>query len=126
MCGAGAVGSNLVDNLARQGAENLCVVDRDRVEEHNVSTQVWGSFLVTGLDKVFEFSDSVSTALATLVAVPLGIVMSRRPLRHAGTPILFVANIGQRVELIDDVIRAITPIRDGFRQAVARQLAEAV
>ena len=31
-----------------------------------VSTQVWGSFLVTGLDKVFEFSDSVTTALATL------------------------------------------------------------
>ena len=31
-----------------------------------VSTQVWGTFLVTGLDKVFEFSDSVSTALATL------------------------------------------------------------
>ena len=31
-----------------------------------VSTQVWGTFLVTGLDKVFEFSDSVSTALATI------------------------------------------------------------
>jgi anti-anti-sigma factor len=31
-----------------------------------VSTQVWGTFLVTGLDKVFEFSDNVSTALATL------------------------------------------------------------
>jgi anti-anti-sigma factor len=27
---------------------------------------VWGSFLVTGLDKVFEFSDAVPTALATL------------------------------------------------------------
>jgi anti-anti-sigma factor len=31
-----------------------------------VSTQVWGAFLVTGLDKVFQFSDSVPTALATL------------------------------------------------------------
>lgn len=31
-----------------------------------VNTQVWGTFLVTGLDKVFEFSDSVPTALATL------------------------------------------------------------
>ena len=29
-------------------------------------TQVWGVFLVTGLDKIFEFSDNVSTALATL------------------------------------------------------------
>lgn len=32
----------------------------------SVSTQVWGTFLVTGLDKVFEFSDNVPTALATL------------------------------------------------------------
>ena len=31
-----------------------------------VNTQVWGTFLVTGLDKVFEFSDNVTTALATL------------------------------------------------------------
>jgi anti-anti-sigma factor len=29
-------------------------------------TQVWSAFLVTGLDKVFEFSDNVPTALATL------------------------------------------------------------
>jgi hypothetical protein len=27
---------------------------------------VWGAFLVTGLDKVFEFVDSVPLALATL------------------------------------------------------------
>ena len=31
-----------------------------------VDAQVWGSFLTTGLDKVFEFSDAVPTALATL------------------------------------------------------------
>jgi anti-anti-sigma factor len=31
-----------------------------------VDAQVWGSFLVTGLDKIFEFSDAVPTALATL------------------------------------------------------------
>ena len=32
----------------------------------SLSTQVWGAFLVTGLDKVFEFTDNVPTALATL------------------------------------------------------------
>src|SRR5262245_9860831 len=31
-----------------------------------ITTQVWGAFLVTGLDKVFEFSDNVPTALATM------------------------------------------------------------
>jgi molybdopterin-synthase adenylyltransferase len=41
VCGAGAVGSNLVETLVRQGAQNLRVIDRDRVEEHNISTQVW-------------------------------------------------------------------------------------
>jgi anti-anti-sigma factor len=31
-----------------------------------ISTQLWGTFLTTGLDKVFEFSDNLPTALATL------------------------------------------------------------
>jgi anti-anti-sigma factor len=33
-----------------------------------VATQVWGTFMVTGLDKVFEFSDSVPAALDVLKA----------------------------------------------------------
>ena len=31
-----------------------------------IDTNVWGLFLVTGLDKVFEFADSLSTALASV------------------------------------------------------------
>ena len=31
-----------------------------------ISTNVWGLFLVTGLDKLFEFADNVSTALASV------------------------------------------------------------
>lgn len=31
-----------------------------------VNTQIWGVFMVTGLDKIFEFTNDVSTALATL------------------------------------------------------------
>ena len=31
-----------------------------------VNAQVWGVFLVTGLDKVFQFNNDVSTALAAL------------------------------------------------------------
>jgi molybdopterin/thiamine biosynthesis adenylyltransferase len=42
LCGAGALGSHLADNLARQGFQTLRVIDRDRVEEHNVSTQLYG------------------------------------------------------------------------------------
>jgi anti-anti-sigma factor len=32
----------------------------------NVNTQVWGVFLITGLDKIFEFADNLFTALASL------------------------------------------------------------
>ncbi|MGE0492242.1 MAG: ThiF family adenylyltransferase [Vulcanimicrobiota bacterium] len=39
ICGAGALGANLVENLARAGFESLTVIDRDRVEERNLSTQ---------------------------------------------------------------------------------------
>jgi molybdopterin/thiamine biosynthesis adenylyltransferase len=42
LCGAGALGSHLADNLVRQGVGSLKVIDRDRVEEHNVSTQLYG------------------------------------------------------------------------------------
>jgi molybdopterin/thiamine biosynthesis adenylyltransferase len=42
VCGAGAIGSHLCDNLARQGFLRLRVIDRDRVEQHNVSTQIYG------------------------------------------------------------------------------------
>lgn len=31
-----------------------------------VNTQVWGVFLVTGLDKIFGFTNDISTALATI------------------------------------------------------------
>jgi molybdopterin/thiamine biosynthesis adenylyltransferase len=42
ICGAGALGSNLADALARQGASKLRIIDHDRVEEHNVGTQIYG------------------------------------------------------------------------------------
>ena len=51
ICGAGALGSNLADNLARQGFTRLRVIDRDRVEAHNVGTQLYGDSEV-GLWKV--------------------------------------------------------------------------
>lgn len=41
VCGAGAVGSHLVDNLARQGLRHITVIDSDRVEAHNVGTQIY-------------------------------------------------------------------------------------
>jgi molybdopterin/thiamine biosynthesis adenylyltransferase len=42
LCGAGALGSLLADNLVRQGAQLLTVIDDDRIEAHNVGTQLYG------------------------------------------------------------------------------------
>ncbi|BAY15833.1 UBA/THIF-type NAD/FAD binding protein [Anabaenopsis circularis NIES-21] len=39
ICGAGALGANIAENLARSGFEQLTVIDRDRIEERNLSTQ---------------------------------------------------------------------------------------
>ncbi len=42
LCGAGALGSLVADNLVRQGVRLLTVIDFDRVEMHNVGTQLFG------------------------------------------------------------------------------------
>jgi len=41
ICGIGAIGSNLAENLIRQGFGNLTVIDKDRIEERNINTQIW-------------------------------------------------------------------------------------
>ncbi|GAB4201062.1 MAG: hypothetical protein OHK0022_22720 [Roseiflexaceae bacterium] len=41
ICGAGALGANLAESLARMGLRQLRVIDRDRIEAHNLSTQPW-------------------------------------------------------------------------------------
>lgn len=42
ICGVGALGSILCDTLARQGFKTLKVIDFDRVEVHNLNTQLYG------------------------------------------------------------------------------------
>ena len=39
MCGAGSLGANTAENLARAGCQTITVIDMDRIEEHNLSTQ---------------------------------------------------------------------------------------
>ena len=39
LCGVGALGANLAENLARAGFGKLKVIDCDRIEERNLSTQ---------------------------------------------------------------------------------------
>ena len=40
--------------------------DKHRLVVCGVNNQVWGVLLVTGLDKIFDFTNDVATALAKL------------------------------------------------------------
>lgn len=60
----GFINSSNVAKLLR--LRKVMIANQRRMVFSSVNTQVWGVFLVTGLDKVFEFHDDVATALATL------------------------------------------------------------
>ena len=44
----------------------LVAASSKRMRVCGVNTQVWGIFLVTGLDKIFDFTNDIATALAGL------------------------------------------------------------
>lgn len=58
VCGAGAIGSNLVDNLARQGFKSFRVIDFDKVDKHNINNQLYHS-LDAGRIKVLALEDLI-------------------------------------------------------------------
>ncbi|MDQ7824526.1 MAG: ThiF family adenylyltransferase [Candidatus Eremiobacteraeota bacterium] len=43
ICGAGTLGGNLAENLARMGIKRFTVLDRDRVEERNLANQPYST-----------------------------------------------------------------------------------
>jgi anti-sigma B factor antagonist len=58
------VNSSNISQLLR--LRKLTIATETRMILCSMSNQVWGAFLVTGLDKIFEVSDNVMTSLATL------------------------------------------------------------
>lgn len=67
ICGAGALGANLCEALARAGAGALTVIDRDRVEEGNLATQPWYRGDV-GMPKTRALSAALFRAVGARVA----------------------------------------------------------
>ena len=62
--GVGFVNSSNIASLLR--LRKLMMMKERRLVLCDVNTQVWGVFLVTGLDKIFECTKDISTALATV------------------------------------------------------------
>ncbi len=57
VCGAGALGSWMAENLARQGFQRIRAIDHDRVEAHNLGNQLYtqadvGAFKVLALQNL--------------------------------------------------------------------------
>lgn len=42
ICGVGALGSHMAINLVKMGAQNLLLIDKDKVESGNLGTQTYG------------------------------------------------------------------------------------
>jgi anti-anti-sigma factor len=64
MSGVGFINSSNISKLLR--LRKLILSRQRKLILAAVTTQVWGVFLVTGLEKIFEFTKDMSTALATL------------------------------------------------------------
>lgn len=62
--GVGYVNSSNIAKLLK--LRKQLISHRRRLVLCSIDMNVWGIFLVTGLDKVFEFADSVATGLATV------------------------------------------------------------
>lgn len=61
---------------------------------------------------------ALSTVLATVVAIPAGVVATRPALRRLGPPVLFLANLGQTVPTVAVLALMLTVTGLGFRTAV--------
>lgn len=66
VCGAGALGANITENLARSGFGKLVVIDRDRIEERNLSTQPYYKTDI-GAYKTKILTNSLYRALGTTI-----------------------------------------------------------
>jgi molybdopterin/thiamine biosynthesis adenylyltransferase len=125
VCGAGAVGSNLVDNLCRQGFRKFMVIDDDRVEAHNTPTQIWsmrelGQFKANML-KALAYNSSGAAVEAVTHRLEAGNV--RKYLQPAGLVVDGFDNAASRA-LVADYCR--TAKKDCLHVGLAKDYAEIV
>jgi molybdopterin-synthase adenylyltransferase len=66
VCGAGALGANIVDSLARCGFKDIAVIDFDRVQYSNLGTQPY-SIVDCGSKKVMALGNIVEEATGTVI-----------------------------------------------------------
>ncbi len=60
----------------------------------------------------------VATAIVLVIAIPLGILLTRRPLRIMAEPVLAIANFGQAAPAIGLIVLLAALIPNGFRASI--------
>lgn len=60
----------------------------------------------------------VGAALVLVIAIPLGVLLTRRPFRRAAGPILAIANFGQAAPAVGLIVLLAALVPDGFRASI--------
>jgi len=87
--------------------------DLDDIERRSINRQNITDRLVEHIKLV-----AVSTALVLAIAIPLGVLLTRRGVRWLATPLLWLANVGQAVPSIGVLVLLAVTVGIGFQKAV--------
>jgi osmoprotectant transport system permease protein len=85
----------------------------DEIERRSISQQIITQRSVEHLEMV-----AVSTLLVIVIAIPLGVLLTRPRLRQLGTPLLALANVGQAIPSVGVLVLLAVTIGIGFQKAV--------
>lgn len=69
---------------------------------------------------------AVSTVIVLVIAIPLGVLLTRRPFRPVAEPILAIANFGQAAPAVGLIVLLAAFVPNGFRASVIALVAYAV
>ena len=86
--------------------------DLDDIERRSINAGVIGRLLGEHVELV-----AVSSIVVIVIAVPLGVLLTRPGLRRAAVPILAVANLGQAIPSIGVLVLFAVTIGTGFSMA---------
>ena len=85
----------------------------DDIEARSINRQVIGQRLLEHIELV-----AVSTVAVIVIAVPLGVLLTRPNLRRLSNPILALANVGQAVPSIGVLVLLAVTVGIGFQKAL--------
>lgn len=90
----------------------------DSIERRNITASHIGQLLVEHVQLVL-----VSSALVIVLAVPIGVLLTRPRLRAAAVPVVGIANLGQAIPSVGILVLLAITVGTGFEMAVVALVA---